>query len=343
MRVLLVTSDFPPFLSGVGDYTDRLAQHLSEHADVTVVTTAGDAPDRPYAVRADVERWDRAEAVRVAEVARDFDVMHVQYPGVRWGRSLWPNRLPGLTKTPTVVTFHEYRSMRTRWRLRASLTMRGAAAVVCVDDEDLGHAKRWSRLVRPLSPPQFVGIPIAPNVTTLPATDTDRRRWREELGVSPEARAVVFFGILYRHKGLDELLDAMRPLWDEGHWVDLIVVGDFDREDEWTRSMTTRLTGDKRINWQRGVPLEQVSRCLHAADVAALPFHSGAGPNRSSLLACAAHALPTITTDGPCTPADFRAQSPFAWVPVGEAKPIAEIVAVAAAILSSRLRSSPLQ
>ena len=342
MKIQLVTSDFPPFISGIGDYTKALARALSRAgADGVRVTTSCDATEPPLedlgdgaSVSREVYAWNGPGMMEIVERATDYHVTHLQYPGVRWGRSLAVLRLLGLIRRlpwvsggcATVVTFHEFRSMRKRWRLRASLAMGGADAVVCVDADDVSFAKRWNWLPRVLGlrqPPSFHVIPIASNAEPVAASTSDRRRWRDELGLSDDELGVVFFGILYPHKGLDEMLRAIDMVRGEGLELRPIVIGDFDRDDDWTCATQQRL-GRGDIIWQRGVSLERVSEVLHASDLAALPFHSGSGPNRSSLLACLAHGLPTITTDGPCTPTSFKRECPLAYVPVNDAKAIAD-------------------
>ncbi|MEL7240150.1 MAG: glycosyltransferase family 4 protein, partial [Planctomycetota bacterium] len=221
-----------------------------------------------------------------------------------------------------IVTFHEFRSMRNRWRARAAGLMVGADAVVTVDDEDLPHAQKWASYVAPVTAvfgsPVYRGIAIAPNAEPVETNPAKRRQWRQELGLADDEFAAVFFGILYPHKGIEEMLDAIEVLRASNRKIRPVVVGDFDRSDDWTRRMEQRLAGESII-WQRGVSLNRVSEVLHACDVGVLPFHTGCGPNRSSLLACVAHGLPTITTDGPCTPDTFRDESPLVYVPVQNA------------------------
>ena len=88
----------------------------------------------------------------------------------------------------------------------------------------------------------------------------------------------------------------------------LLVIGDFDRPTHFEAEVADLLGEGLREGWTawlRGGTSDQVSRALHASDLAALPLHSGAASNRSSLLTTLAHHLPTVTTRGPATPDDF--------------------------------------
>ena len=96
------------------------------------------------------------------------------------------------------------------------------------------------------------------------------------------------------------------------------LVGDFDRATPYEAELSALLApgiADGTMSWLRGAGAVDVSRAMHAADVAALPFHSGAASNRSTLLTALEHGLPTVTTRGPATPADFADHFPVRLVP----------------------------
>jgi glycosyltransferase involved in cell wall biosynthesis len=78
----------------------------------------------------------------------------------------------------------------------------------------------------------------------------------------------------------------------------------------------------------QGAPLEKVSEGLHASDLAALPFHSGASTNRGSMLATLSHGLPTITTNGPATPSGFDRDYDVHLVPVKDRAALAAGIAM---------------
>ena len=313
MRILLVTADYPPMLNGVGDYTARLAGELAAAgADVAVLTDTLADEHKGVEVIRPFGDWSEATAARLAAVADTSDVAHIQMPGVAWGRSMAPLFLPSRRRGATVATFHEWRSMRCRWRLRASLVTRGLTAAVTVDAGDAPPLCRAARVVRVGRRLPTTTIGIGSNIPVLPP---DRRARRRELGLDDDDVAVAFFGLLYPHKGVGDLLDAAA-----GTRLRPVVIGDFDRADDFSRSMRPRL--EREAVWVRGADAEAVSRTLGACDLAALPYGSGAGPNRSALLAAMQHGLATVTTDGPTTPADFLATPGLAFVPPRSPDPL---------------------
>ena len=328
MRVLLVTPDFPPFLTGVGDYTDKLAAHLTAAgADVTVLTTAddGDAADdeRPFVVCRGMADWGWSRRNDLVAMCAESDVVHVQYPGVRSGRSLLLNALPWLLRrrgVRTVVTLHEFRTMRARWRMRAAVMLGGADVICHVDADDAPLIRRWSLPRRPTRV-----LPIGSNVEPVEVTCDLRRRWRGELNLAADETAVVFFGILYPHKGVAEMLDAVVALRASGRRVRPVVVGDFDRDAAWRAALESQLSSADVV-WVRGASLGRVSEVLHAGDLAVLPFHSGAATNRSSLLASLDHGLPAVSTSGPHTPAGFGEKFDVRLVPPRDPAALAKAV-----------------
>ena len=318
MKVLIVVGEFAPFIGGIGDYADLLARGLHRQGvDVTVLTLAGagDGVERPFKVRREMPSFTMRDMGLAVSIAREYDVVNVQYPGVRYGRSPMINLLPAILRrraprAKTIVTVHDCRTMRRRWRLRTWPMVNAAHGIVHVDADDWAYINAWCTF----GAPPHAGIPIASNVEVLPCLPIDRLRWRRELGIADDEAAIAYFGVIYPHKGLDELLDAHANLRRAGRKVKTVIVGDFDREESWRPPLEKRFA-DPGVVWARGASLHRVSECLHACDLAALPFHSGTSTNRSSMLATLGHGLPTITTDGPVTPKDIRSQFELELVP----------------------------
>ena len=332
-RVLMISGDFPPFMSGVGDYVDKLAAALHEQgADVTVLTSAS-APDpadgkRGFRLSRIVDGWGMGNRKAIIDHCRQgYDVIHLQYPSVKYGKSLLINVLPALLKlsgvhTRTLVTIHDFRVMRRRWRARVAPTLWSVDGLIHVDEKDWPWIRRWG--VSNGKPRAH--IPIAANAQPVSVDAQSRKKWRAELGLAEDETAVAFFGILYPHKGLGELVGAVQDLRSQGRKVRLLVMGDFDRQADW-RAPMERLLADPAVIWVQGAPLDEVSRCLHAADLAALPFHSGASTNRGSLLSTLAHGLPTVTTNGPATPPNFDKDFDVLLVPVQDRSALAASIA----------------
>jgi glycosyltransferase involved in cell wall biosynthesis len=140
-----------------------------------------------------------------------------------------------------------------------------------------------------------VRIPIGANVTCSPPDGYDRALFREQLGLARDDLAVVYFGLLNASKGLDLLLSTFERL--RGARL-LLLGGDVGASDPTDRATARALTrrlgpGVIRTGW---LPPRQLSAHLLAGDVALLPYSDGASARRGSLLACAEHGLPIVST-----------------------------------------------
>lgn len=373
MRVLMICGDFPPALSGIGDYINLLCENVAQSGvDVTLLTTAftpssgtpgegqgrgqntSDVTGRSLAPRPGVPEggvrilremphWGFNQRRKIIDIARDFDLVHMQYPSVKYGRGPAVNLIPMFLRAagiPCVVTIHDFRVMRKRWCARVVPMLTFASALIHVDAGDGPYLRRWS----PLRHAPMTHIPIASNAPVLPCDASTRAKWRRDLGIADDEFIVAHFGILYPHKGIPEMLDAVEAMQKEGRKVRALVVGDFDREADYVAPLSARLNAPGVV-WVRGASLERVSECLHASDAAALPFHSGASFNRSSMLACLQHGLPTITTDGPATPKNLKDVYELLLVPIQNAAAVTTSLRALLddAALRARLRGAALK
>ncbi len=329
-KIALISGDFPPTLSGIGDYTEKLAGAMARlGGDITVVTSKVDGiafDQYPFKIRAEMTGWSSNDTPQLLNILKDYDIAHIQYPSGAYGRKLMINFLPRnirkqIPSTKSLVTIHDFRVMRWRWRARVSPMLWNIDGLIHVDEKDGPFLRSWM----PFSQPPTEVIPIAANAEPVECSPDDRKRWREELGFKDDEIVVAFFGVLYPHKGLPELHQAIQNLRASGNKVRLLAMGDFDRDAEWRAGIEADLRKDHSV-WIQGAPLDRVSQCLHASDLAALPFHSGTSTNRGSMLATLAHGLPTVTTNGPCTPPDIDKLFDLSLVPIQSADALTKAI-----------------
>jgi glycosyltransferase involved in cell wall biosynthesis len=285
-RVLFVSGEYPPDLGGVGDYTAHLRAALPVASSVLT--------------RQDVGRWDARALIRLVQVAPRNGIVHIQYQPAAFDLlgdvCLMPLVLRAI-RTRVVTTLHDARvpylfpgAGPLRWQA-VRLLARTSHAVIAADERDL----------RALRVRRGHIISIGSNVVHQPPADYDRSAFRARLGIASSTLAVVYFGLLNASKGLDTLLDAFELLSAQRDARLMLVggtAGASDATDRATASvLAARLTrlGDRVIRTGFLAP-DQVSAHLLAADVALLPYRDGASPRRGSLLACAEHGLPIVST-----------------------------------------------
>jgi glycosyltransferase involved in cell wall biosynthesis len=316
----MISGDFPPAFTGVGDYTHQLVESLAAlgvAVDVFTGAMEGDAGGSsggwgPGVIRRVLREIDRPSAP---------PVVHIQYPALAYGRKPAINLLPAIVKLlrprcKVIVTMHEFRSMRLRWRCRVVPMLLAADAVVLPDELDRSPVARWTRRGR------VVSIPLGPNILPQPMSAADRASWRADLGLSGEDPVIVFFGGVYEHKGIRELIAAVRGLRSRQVRAQLLMVGEPDPGGRFQAEVEEVLRDGWNEGWARwltGATSQVVSRCLHISDLAVLPFHSGAMANRASLLVVLGHGLPAVTTRTAATPASFGDGTGMALVPARDA------------------------
>jgi glycosyltransferase involved in cell wall biosynthesis len=292
--ILFVSGEYPPDIGGVGDYTARLRRALVDL----------DWPSRVLS-RRQVRRWDARALPWVLRMARHAGIVHIQFQAGAYDllgdvclMPLLVRRLvPG---TRVVTTFHDVRHpylfprAGTLRDLAVRLMARSSHAVICADQRDavcLGGPS-----------PRHHLVPIGANLTCQPPPGYDRATFRRQLGLSTDTLAIVYFGLLNSSKGLDLLLDAFELVADTRPDARLLLVGGDAGASDPTDRDTAAVLGRRLGTWRERVLrtgwLEppDASAYLLAGDIAVLPFVDGASARRGSLLACAAHGLPIVST-----------------------------------------------
>jgi glycosyltransferase involved in cell wall biosynthesis len=125
--------------------------------------------------------------------------------------------------------------------------------------------------------------------------DSERRQWRQKLGLAGNQILIVYVGRIIKAKGVFELVDAAAAISSRRRGVVCLLVGakpGFDDADALRMKMATMPGGAQNIHLVPECPPEDVWRYLHAADVFAFPSHSEGMPN--SLLEAMATGLPAV-------------------------------------------------
>lgn len=115
----------------------------------------------------------------------------------------------------------------------------------------------------------------------------------KELGLQPNKRNLLFFGLIREYKGLDILIEAFSKL-DNSY--QLIIAGEsYEPFDSYQKSID-ELSSDGRVTLiKRYIPDSEVPLLFSAADVAVLPYRTA---TQSGIGALAYHfEVPLITTD----------------------------------------------
>ena len=334
MRICFISGALPEVSCGIGDYTDALARALArQNHEVVVVTTA--SPDlRPgddYRVVSLDTDWSLGQAGRIAAAVRreGADVLHLQFPGVGYGRGLgacfvpWAARLRGHAPL-LATTLHEFDRFRFRYRARLALAVAACNLVVAPDPAVLAsvrHHLRW----RPGQSLEL--IPVAANVWPIPVANADAAAGQS--GDDAEL-TVGYWGFIRQDKGVDRLLDAfaavrrVRP-------ARLVLAGDPGSDEACIQSiwrLANELGITDAISTTGRIPAEELSAVLASFDVCVLPFREGLTGNRTTYAGAVAHGLYVVTTD--TSRRGFEPETNTSYVSPGDQE------ALATAILDAR-------
>jgi glycosyltransferase involved in cell wall biosynthesis len=293
--IAFVSGEYPPDVGGVGDYTAHLRAALEDAGQPSTVVS------RRHVGR----RWDARALIWLLRHAPKSGVVHVQYQAAAYDLLGEICLLPGLLgrlrpQVCTVTTFHDVRVPYLFPRaggLRASavrLLARTSHAVVAADQRDLASLGPVAR--------ETFHIPIGPNVACAPPDGFERTAFRRALGLAPDDLMLVYFGLLNASKGLNLLLASFEKVLERAPRTRLLLLGGAAGASDATDEATAaRLSGGlqrfgTRVLQTGWLPPRELSAYLLAGDVALLPYLDGASARRGSLLACAEHALPIVST-----------------------------------------------
>lgn len=320
MNVVFLTAAPPDVQCGIGNYTRTLARAVRDlGVSATIVsglsaqdrvTPPGGSHERPI-----VDSWSLSAVPRIRrELLRlSPDVVHLQFPGRGFARSLAPNVLPWALRSgrgPHVVTtLHEFGTASALGKARILFGAWRSECVIVPDDATLRELR--ATLARlPLAPPVVV-IPIASDVPV--ADSADRAGSRERFRIPEGVLAIGWFGLLSRDKGADLLARAL-PRVAAQRAVILVLIGDLGDLPE-RRSLIDALRERVPVVETGVLSPGDTARALASVDVVALPYAAGVSERRSSYLAAAAQGAFVVTTS-----AQRRGYAPdvnTAFVPIG--------------------------
>lgn len=274
---------------GVRDYQENLLRALEGGGDTVQ--------------RHRLEAWPSPRSLRkLRRLAREADVVHVQYPLEGWAHSpapaaLLPVALAGVA-APLVVTLHEYPDLHRLRKLNILPLLAASDGVVCSSGLVAKGLSRWAGPSRPCQV-----IPIGSNLQGGPIDWERARRLRDGwLGGAPGV-VLGFFGSLYRGKRPEFLVAIAKELQGRGARAQLVYAGSVNPDQA---SLPDEIQGLAR-SAQVAPPVftgylgdaDEVRHTLAAFDAAVQMYHDGPSLRRGSMLACLEAGSQVVVSDGP--------------------------------------------
>ncbi len=306
MRIGLVTGEYPPMQGGVGAYSRILAGELARLGHAVHVLSSRQAlnDDPAISLSSSISRWNLNSLRTIRAWARDLrlEVVNLQFQTAAYAMSPWVHFLPeALDAVPLVTTFHDLRfpylfpkaGPLRDWIVRR--LARASRGVIVTNHEDQERLRGLPRLAL---------IPIGSNIlATLPA-DFDPQPWRDRTGAQNSDFLLAYFGLFNHSKGIEDLLDALAALREDGYPARLALVGGGAGSSDPTNAafmdaMQARihqLALEPFIHRTGYLDETTVGAYLAAADAVVLPFRDGASYRRGSLMAAIHYGCAIVTT-----------------------------------------------
>ena len=304
MRIAFL-STFYPYRGGIAQFNAHLYEALREGHEVQAFNFTRQYPGILFPGKTQYvtpeDKADPVESVRVLDSANPFSWGKTARTILRW--------------KPDVLVFSYWNSYFVPGFLPIARKMRKhGVKVATVVHNAIPHeakffdkplAQRFFRendLLVALSEPVAADIrSVCPDARILlkphPVYDhfgkgIDKFEARQTLGLDPDLKTLLFFGLIRDYKGLDLLIDAL-PLLGEGYQI--LVAGEcygsFDKYQ--ARIAATGLGSNIKI-FNRYIDDAEVPRFFSASDVCVLPYRSA---TQSGVTAIALHfELPQVAT-----------------------------------------------
>ncbi len=255
--------------------------------------------------------WRLGEVGLVAAAARreDPDVLHLEFPGARYGRGFGACFVPAAMRLRghhplLVTTLHEFTRLRLRNRLRLGLAVSVCDLVIAPDPTLVASIRRQLKW-RPGLHTEM--IPLTANVwpTQSPAARPPAGEPTGAVVAAPVPGAgpelvVGYWGFLRPDKGVESLLEAFAQVL-RTRPAALVLAGDPGPENEYAASLRTlaeKLGISGATRYTGPLPADRLSAELLSFDACVLPFREGLTQNRGTYAGSVAHGLYVVTTAG---------------------------------------------
>ena len=283
MMKIAYISTYLPQHCGIATYTDYLVQGIRKAdpaLEIKIIAEQGASPLRQEKIEV-IPCWDRNEdyVEPIITNLKDTDVVHIQHECSIYK---FDDRLPNLLKrlnggVKKVVTIHCLRP--SQFSERGAVEENFVKRIAGLADEVIVHLEsQRSVLLR-------VGIPsekihIIPHGTEL--SDEDKKASRKRLGLPVEAKILLMFGFVKKHKCLHIVLEALVEILEKFKDVYLFVAGGLaptasqkDRDyAEFVSKRIAKLGLRKNVIYpNRFFPNEDVPYLFGASDIALFPYY----------------------------------------------------------------------
>ncbi|MEE8167442.1 MAG: glycosyltransferase family 4 protein [Candidatus Hydrothermarchaeales archaeon] len=282
MKIAYV-STYLPKQCGIATYTDYLIHGLREvdpALEIKIIAEQGASPIKQDKLEV-IPSWDRNEDYVEPIISRTkgADVIHIQH---EYGIYKFDDRLPLLLQgldpdARKVITIHCVRPAQ--FSERDAVDENFAAKIAQLADQVIVHLESQKAILTRLGIPSGK-IHIIPHGTVL--SDEDKEASRKRLGLPKDAKILLMFGFVKKHKCLHIVLEALVEILEKFKDIYLFVAGGLapiasqkDRDyAEYVGKRIAELGLQKNVIYpNRFFPNEDVPYLLGASDIILFPYY----------------------------------------------------------------------
>lgn len=198
--------------------------------------------------------------------------------------------LQRFTKTKIVFVVENFVSHERRWfdKFFTQWTLKRA-------DRFISFSQHINKMVTTHFPEKKITTTTLPPFNHFDLGNYSKETAREKLGISHK-KVILYFGLIRKYKGLDQLIHAMKILEKEDPEIMLLAVGEcYEDITIYEKLIEENELQDRIQLLNQFIPNEEVEPYFKAADVVCLPYYSG---TQSGILMMAyGFGKPVVITD----------------------------------------------
>ena len=296
MRILIVTGRYPPLKCGIGFYTRELSKSLSlmgEHVSI-LSTFSSREPKKIHGVELlqGVKKWNFLSIFTVNKIIKKWkpDVIHVQFPTHAFFESISYSLIPILgfcLGKKIVMTWHESFSLSNFFKFFLLSIVPSQIIVVRPNYKKLLPFYKFLAIHK-----KFNFIPNTSSLPRVNLTFAQKEKLKKKY-ILGKNRLIVYFGFIYPHKGIENILKITNPKTDQ-----IIIAADLDSENDYHKNLKNLIEQKENGNVSviKYMPEIDLSGLLCIADTIILPFRLGGGEWNTSIHAAVSSGSFLLTT-----------------------------------------------
>ncbi|HAE62213.1 MAG TPA: hypothetical protein DCG38_07785 [Eubacteriaceae bacterium] len=306
IKICMISGSYPPIKDGVGDGVQILLEKVSSQdnkIDIFLLTSQEVQNDpNNKLIYPIIRNWNWASLPKIIRVIKLHkpQIVHIQYPTVKYGRHPMINFLPLFLKilmkdVKIILSLHEYASYTILGKMRIYPLVKWSDYIITADERNRNEVKRRFRKKK---------------VNSIPTGNQILMKIGEKETAKMPNRADFIFsywGFIRRGKGVDVFLKAFSRVvkLSKQRNIKLILLADLSNKDRYHKMLSKLIQKEnlvERVEVIGYLPKETLVKYLLQSDCCVLPFIDGVTERRGTFIASMQLGIPTITTSGSFLP-----------------------------------------